>query len=99
MEAQPYTLQYLPEVKKDLKNLKDVTTYKLVGQALAGLVTNPTGKPLSHHPGYFSIRCGKSRYRAIFRVDHGKRTVTVALVGKRQSGHHSDVYEQAKVRL
>lgn len=88
-----YEVAFEPEAQADLNKL-DSTTRAQIDKAMARLASNPSvGKPLKKPlAGLFSLYAVNKRYRIVYDIDTASTTVTVLVIGARQSGKRSDPY-------
>lgn len=95
-----YTIAFEPGAQADLNKL-DPTTRALISKALARLASNPNvGKPLKNPlTGLYSLHAANKRYRIVYAIDSASTTVTVIVIGARQSGKRSDPYATARRRV
>ena len=97
--ARHYSIELTPTGYQSLKDIKDKKTQREIGKTIDGLAASPEtqGKALvKPFEGVRSIRAADSKYRILYRVGSGEKTVWVLLVGRRKPGEASDVYSVAR---
>jgi mRNA interferase RelE/StbE len=102
-----WTLEYLPEVEKDLKNL-DGSQRILVRKALKKVLQNPLpeseggyGKPLGSKGGtnltnLLKIKLRNAGIRIVYKVERTKMGMLVIVIGVRED---DEVYQDAQNRV
>jgi mRNA interferase RelE/StbE len=102
-----WTLEYLPEVEKDLKNL-DGSQRIFVRKALKKVLQNPLpeseggyGKPLGSKGGtnltnLLKIKLRNAGIRIVYKVERTKMGMLVIVIGVRED---DEVYQDAQNRV
>ena len=88
-----------PAALDALETVADRRTRSAIVRRIDAMAEEPKmqGKPLRGWlTGFLSLRTAGQRYRAIYKVDDGKKRILVYLVGICKEGNRRDVYALAE---
>ncbi len=94
-----YSVEIAPTGFRSLAAIKDKKALREIGAVIDALADGPDsqGKALlSPFQGVRSVWAARGRYRVLYRIDPGRRAVSVLLVGRRRPGEEGDVYALAR---
>lgn len=97
-----FTVELNNQAQADLRAISDKRTQRAISEGLLRLETEPAkrGKPLTDDlAGYYTIRLGGQRYRAVYSISISQGVVTVVVIGIRKAGDKRDVYRVASKRV
>lgn len=93
-----FEIEVSPSGHSSLRAIENKKHRREIVLAIDGLARRPEeqGKALlAPFEGIRSLRAVRSRYRILYRIDAGRRLVSVLLVGERKAGREEDVYAAA----
>jgi mRNA interferase RelE/StbE len=97
-----FAIRWTETALKLVEAISDTRIRRLITQRADQLGTSPEqqGKALIGELTRFrSIRAAGQRYRIVYRVERREVSVLIVVVGRRQAGDKSDIYQLARKLL
>ena len=83
-EAQPYRIEAVPELTKQLKGIPKHEQTRILAR-IDGLATDPRPSGVEKLTGVEGWRIRVGDYRVVYTIDDARRIVTVTRIGQRGS--------------